>query len=70
MLYEEELAMDPARLDDLNRLLEVPAEHRAEGAILARFGVQFTNEYAMQLWIRSYDEPRIQAILWDRQGDV
>jgi len=68
MIYEEELLMDPAKLDELNRLLEVPvAQH--DGEVLARFGRQFDNEYTMQIWIVNEEpEPRVQAVLWDNHG--
>ena len=70
MRYERTLALEPARLDELNRLLETSPTGRAEGAILERFGAQFSNEYAMQLWIVNCEpEPAIQVVLWDCEGN-
>lgn len=69
MQYEQTLALEPTRLDELNRLLEANQAGRAEGSILERFGVQFDNGYAMQLWIvNCKPEPLIQAVLWDSNG--
>ena len=69
MQYEQTLLLEPIRLDELNRLLEASQAGWAEGAILERFGVQFDNGFAMQLWIvNCKPKPLIQAVLWDAGG--
>jgi hypothetical protein len=69
MLYEQELALEPARLDELNRLLEAKVAGSQDGSVIERFGVQFGNKFVMQLWIVNCDPaPRIQVVFWDHLG--